>query len=375
MNGPSHFVARRGLLAAICGALLAGCTDVPTVAEFPPRGGEPQLLINGDDDFDRSAVAAIMVYQPDHFEKPGWRSFCTATLVHKRVLLTAGHCIQGLERQLNAGILHAAWISFQHDPLAHFDIPPGEGNPATSGWYEIESLHNNPDNPDYSDVPGLLAIFPDFHDSGAITLKNRVQSIQPMKLPSRPGEVEALLGRAECIEGSDCGLVAVGYGLTEFPVLQPPPEQLRLTAALRYKSVDPLWVTTLQAAPGASLGAVCLRRLRRAHRAEEGQRARQDDCSRDLDSRGPVRVSVREQHGCPQLSRRYREPPRLHQSCHSGVPARRTQLNPRPELAGWHVLGFQSKSAGGPSDASTSRARMLRRKLIALLGMAEAAAP
>jgi hypothetical protein len=257
MNGTGHVIARTGLLAAIFGALFAGCTDAPTAAEFPPRGGEPQLLINGDDDFDRSAVAAIMVYQPDHFEKPGWRSFCTATLVHKRVLVTAGHCIQGLERQLNAGILHAAWISFQHDPLAHFNTPPAEGNPASGGWYEIESLHNNPDNPDYSDIPGLLAVFPDFHDSGAITLRNRVQGIQPMKLPSRPGEVEVLLGRAECVEGSDCGLVAVGYGLTEFPVLQPPPVQLRLSAAVLYKNVEPLWVTTLQAAPGSSYGAVC----------------------------------------------------------------------------------------------------------------------
>jgi hypothetical protein len=85
-----------------------------------------------------------------------------------------------------------------------------------------------------------------------------VKGIQPMKLPSRPGEVEALLGRAECVDGADCGLVGIGYGLMEFPVLQPPPLQTRQSAPLRYKGLDPLWVGTYQlVSPGSAFGAVC----------------------------------------------------------------------------------------------------------------------
>jgi hypothetical protein len=172
------------------------------------------------------------------------------------VLLTAGHCVQGIERQLNAGVFHAAWISFQHDPLAHFNADPAVADPASGGWYAIESLHDNPDNPDFGNFPRILEIHPDFHDSGAIILKERVKGIQPMKTPTRPGEVERLLDRAGCVLGADCGLVGVGYGLPEFP---PPFNalQVRRSAPLLYKSVDPLWVRNLQAPPGSEYGALC----------------------------------------------------------------------------------------------------------------------
>jgi hypothetical protein len=247
---------RSCVMAALGALLLVGCADVSTGTGGARHPGEPQLLINGSDDFERLAVGAIMVYQPNHPGKPGWRSFCTGTLIHKRVLMTAGHCVQGVERQLNAGVFHAAWISFQQDPLAHFNTPPAEANPASGGWFEIESLHDNPANPDFSDWENYLTIHPNFHDSGAIILKERVKGIQPMKLPSKPGEVEALLGRADCVPGADCGLVGVGYGLREFP---PPfmPFQARQSAPLLYERVDPLWVWTSQAAPGSSFGALC----------------------------------------------------------------------------------------------------------------------
>jgi hypothetical protein len=248
---------RKALVAGIATLLLVGCSDLPTGSDEPLAPDGPQLLINGVDDFDRTAVAAIMVYQPDHPTSPGWRSFCSGTLIHKRVLLTAGHCVQGIERQLNAGVFHAAWISFQHDPLAHFNADPAVADPASGGWYAIESLHDNPDNPDFSDFPALLEIHPDFHDSGAIILRDRVKGIQPMKIPSRPGEVENLLGRAGCVEGADCGLVGVGYGLTEFPLVEIPPLQVRRSAPLLYKGIDALWVRNLQAPPGSAFGALC----------------------------------------------------------------------------------------------------------------------
>jgi hypothetical protein len=246
---------RNRILAALATLLLSGCGDVPT-GSGSLKPGEPQSIINGTDDFDRAAVAAIMVYDPNHPNSPGWRSFCTATLVHKRVLTTAGHCVQFIEAQVAAGRIHAVWISFQQDPLAHFNTPPAVSNPAGGGWYAVESLHDNPANPDFSDFEHYLEIHPDFHDSGAIILKERVKGIEPMKLPARPGDVEALLGRAGCVDGADCGLVGVGYGLTEFP---PPfmPLQSRQSAPFLYEGVSSLWVRTFQAAAGSSFGGMC----------------------------------------------------------------------------------------------------------------------
>jgi hypothetical protein len=68
--------------------------------------------------------------------------------------------------------------------------------------------------------------------------------------------VEALLGRAGCVSGADCGLVGIGYGLRAFP---PPfmPLQARHSAPLLYEGVNDLWVRTFQAAPGSSFGGVC----------------------------------------------------------------------------------------------------------------------
>jgi hypothetical protein len=69
-------------------------------------------------------------------------------------------------------------------------------------------------------------------------------------------KVEALLGRAGCVPGADCGLVGVGYGLREFPP-PPSPLQARQSAPLLYEGVDPLWVRTFQAAAGSSFGGMC----------------------------------------------------------------------------------------------------------------------
>ncbi|HSJ13318.1 MAG TPA: hypothetical protein VK939_02820 [Longimicrobiales bacterium] len=249
--------ARNGIVPLVAALLVLGCADGPAGPEGGPRALLPQPLINGVDDFDRSAVGAIMIYQPSHPSSPGWRSTCTATLIHKRVLVTAGHCIQGIQAGLQSGVYHAAWISFQQDPQEHFNADPAVADPSSAGWYAIESLHDNPANPDFGDIGHYLEIHPDFHDSGAITLAEQVKGIKPMKLPTRPGEVEALLGRADCIDGVDCGLVALGYGLREFPP-QSPVLQARQSAPLRYMDVDARWVWTYQlVTPDSEYGAIC----------------------------------------------------------------------------------------------------------------------
>jgi hypothetical protein len=73
MNARVHTTVRKGLVAGITALLLAGCSDVPT-GSGGLEPGEPRMLINGSVVFDRTAVAAIMVYQPTYPRSPGWRS-------------------------------------------------------------------------------------------------------------------------------------------------------------------------------------------------------------------------------------------------------------------------------------------------------------
>jgi len=266
---PNPARLRIGLAAAVALLLPAACSDTdPTgpAAAVDEVTHSPQSLVNGEDDFDRAAAGALMTYDPNFPDKPGWRSFCSGALVHRRVFQTAGHCIQFLRAQVDAGVVHAAWISFQQDPDAHFTADPAVADPASAGWYEIESLHDNPDNPDFAglmqlgqaDPEALLAVWGKFHDSGAIVLKEAVTGIKPMKLPARPGMGEKFLAEAGC-EGAnaDCTIEVIAYGLQGFPPPTIPPVQVRLSAPLRYTGIDPLFVSTDQDPPGSDFGAVC----------------------------------------------------------------------------------------------------------------------
>lgn len=198
-------------MAAILAVILA-CSDTgPTGPHGAAAEVKPLMLINGVDDFGHRAAGAIMIYDPAFPDKPGWRSFCSAALIHERVVQTAGHCIQFLEAGLAAGVVKAAWISFQQDPEAHFTADPAVADPASGGWYEIESLHNNPDNPDWvalrqaaqeaetrEDSAEIRANWGKFHDSGAIVLRKAVNAIRPMSMASRRGTVNGFLRSSGC---------------------------------------------------------------------------------------------------------------------------------------------------------------------------------
>jgi hypothetical protein len=273
-----HTARARGGAGGAAGllAVMVGCTGPSTTG--PHEGGAevtPQMLFNGADDFAHDAVAAIMVYvDPNQLGVFEWRSFCTGVLVHERVIQTAGHCIQFLQQQIDDGIVQAPWVSFQQDPDAHFSADPADANPADAGWYEIESMHNNPDNVDFVELrrsppDAVLAAWGKFHDSGAIVLKKAVEGIAPMKMVRGPGVVGNLLREARCgASDSDrpdpasehrrsCNLLAVAYGLPEFPPVTIPPVQVRRSALLRYEGIDPLFISTFDGPPGSEFGANC----------------------------------------------------------------------------------------------------------------------
>jgi hypothetical protein len=128
------FTMRVCVAVAAMTVTLIACTGEAAGPQGPKEEIEPGLLINGKDDFGHLGTAALMTYAPGRPVPERWRSFCSGVLIHERVVQTAGHCIQFLQAELEAGITTAAWISFQHHPHSHFNGDPAVDDPELAGW-------------------------------------------------------------------------------------------------------------------------------------------------------------------------------------------------------------------------------------------------
>jgi hypothetical protein len=230
-----------------------------TAALILSRDRPVHTLVNGSADFDHEAVGTILVHEPGH-PRGDWGIFCSAFLIHERVLLTAGHCVQQIRAQLAEGILLDARISLQQDP---FDAATYvEGDPDASGWYAIDDLVDNPDSPDWLDIPNIVANWGTWHDQGAVVLSESVTDIGPLRVPWTHGLVERLTRlQCELVPHGFCEPLLVAYGLPELPPTVAPNE--RQAVVTTYLSIDPLFIHTAgdpgDACLGDSGGAVIMR--------------------------------------------------------------------------------------------------------------------
>jgi secreted trypsin-like serine protease len=157
--------------------------------------------------------------------------FCSGTLIHSRVLLTAGHCTDALESYLAQGLitLDDVRVCFGQNAL----------DPKT--WLEVQEVITHPHF-----QPGLVPNNDPF-DVGVLILKKPIRKIAPAILPEA-GLLDLLKATGELREGSEGGsrLTVVGYGQTlSFP---PPeiitPDGLRRFADSEYLGLLDAWIVT-----------------------------------------------------------------------------------------------------------------------------------
>ena len=146
----------------------------------------------GEPDTDHTNVGAMVVDWPDY----GPWQFCTGTLIHPRVFLTAGHCTDGVAEY---GI-ERVWVNFEPYALT-------EG-----GLRLVDQVFTHPDYAWGGSDP---------HDVGLLILAEPVDDIVPASLPGEGYLNE--LRKAGVLRSASQGVkfTMVGYGGT---LSWPPPE-------------------------------------------------------------------------------------------------------------------------------------------------------
>ena len=179
-------------------------------------GALPAAAITwGELDTEHTNVGAMVVDWPDY----GPYQWCSGTLIHARVFLTAGHCTDPLEEY---GI-ETVWVNF--DPYAV--------NPDT--LLLVESVHTHPEYAWGGSDP---------HDVALLVLAEPVTDIEPAPLPAE-GMLDDLK-KAKVLRpgGPDAPtFTLVGYGGT---LSWPPPEvsydDMRRVAYSEYVALTKPWL-------------------------------------------------------------------------------------------------------------------------------------
>jgi secreted trypsin-like serine protease len=160
----------------------------------------------------------MVVDWPDY----GPYQWCTGTLVHPRVFVTAGHCTDGLAEY----DIQTVWVNFDQNAV----------NPAT--LLPVEQVITHPDYAWGGSDP---------HDVGILVLVDPVTGIDPAPLPDE-GYLDDLKAQGLLRQQRDgAPFTVVGYGGT---LSWPPPEiyydDLRQVAESEYKALTQVWLHMFQ---------------------------------------------------------------------------------------------------------------------------------
>jgi secreted trypsin-like serine protease len=172
---------RKKISLIVIVVLIAAATALPAAA-----------ITWGELDTTHLNVGAMVVDWPDY----GPYQWCSGTLIHPRVFLTAGHCTDGLEEY---GI-ETVWVNFEEYAVD------------TDGLRLVEQVLTHPEYAWGGSDP---------HDIGLLILEEPVDDIVPATLPSE-GYLNDLRKAGELRSGPEgAKFTMVGYGGT---LSWPPPE-------------------------------------------------------------------------------------------------------------------------------------------------------
>jgi len=199
-------VRKLSILAGLLLALIVGVAPAAAVTWGQPDTAHPN-------------VGAMVVDWPDY----GPWQWCSGTLIHPRVFLTAGHCTADLE----AYGITKVWVNF--DPYAL--------NKKT--MLDVAQVVTHPD---YYWGPQSNP-----YDVGALILARPVKRIIPATLPE-VGFLDRLLAEGKLRQGADeADFVVVGYGGT---LHWPPPDvtydDYRQFAMSEYQALLDAWLRMSQ---------------------------------------------------------------------------------------------------------------------------------
>jgi secreted trypsin-like serine protease len=195
-------------------AILMGLLLILAVGALPAAA-----ITWGQPDTEHTNVGAMVIDHPRY----GPYQWCSGTLIHPRVFLTAGHCTEGFED----GTIKV-WVNFHQYAL----------NAKT--LLDVERVITHPD---YNWGPTS-----DPHDVGVLVLEKPMKKrIQPANLP-KEGFLDQLLAEGKLRQGSEgAEFTLVGYGgLLDWPPPQISYDDERRVAESEYQTLLKAWLRMSQ---------------------------------------------------------------------------------------------------------------------------------